>query len=1246
MQLTKAAIARPVFFLMLMIAAVLLGTIGYNSMTVEENPDVEFGSITIRTPYPGANPEEVSELVSQTLEDAVSGVANLREVFSSSQESLSLVILQFDVGSDMEAALNDVRAQVDAAVAELPDDAEEPVIEKQDSSSQPIMQLVAKSETLSDRELRTLFDEEISDRFTRVDGVSQASVTGGEVREIQVQLDRAALIQYKVGVLDVVQGILGSSTNIPAGRVVTDREEFSVRLLGDFQSVDEIRNSNITLRDPTDQMAMPEQLSLDQIATVVDGSQERRSYSRLDGNDSVTVTIQKSNEGNAVTISEEIVGHEGEGGLISELQQEYGIDMEVVFNRATQIEESIFDLTLALGLGIFLVTSIIYVFLHNIRGTIIVGIAIPVSLFFTFIAMWALGFTINNLSLLALSLAIGVLVDDAIVILENIYRHLREGEPPVDAAINGRGEIGLAAIAITLADVVVFLPIAFLPGVVGQFLTPLALGFAICVTFSLFVSFTITPMLAARWYKKGEDMETGRSGFAKWFDRGLFKVIDWYSAILKRALKRPTTVFVAGFTALVGIVVFMVAGRGADVPFQAAIQVGAIMFMVTLLLGLGSFGVKTFGTIYGARRYAIVWFGLSVILAIALFAVRGSLPETPLAAAPPPALVLGGFFLGFVIMGLIGFVVNLAKKEITNKFIGGAIVFGLILLGFAVGGWAYATQYKRDAAFSFQFFPPSDGGRVVVNMELPPGTNLETTEQAVRRVEGVLAQHPDVEFVLSELGSRGSGGFGVPDNGPNYAQVTGTLYPKRALLDQITFWSEPETQLRDRSDTKIAADILFDLHNNLPGVEYTVSATAQQGFGLPIQFSLLSDDRQLLAQTAQNVVEGLKGGAVEGVITPDASASPGKPEYRAIPKRDKLAELGLNPSQVGLALRALYEGDDQAKYRVQGREYDVRVMMDLADRNDPNLLSQVPVLFVRNEPVFLTDIAELEVGQTVDKIDRRDKQEEIRISADLLQGKAAGSVQAEIEQWMEQENLMPEGVEYAPGGQAQVQAQEGQYLFFALGLGFVLVYMLLASLFNNLLYPFIVQLAQPQALAGALLALVLTNKPLNLVGFIGIIALVGLVGKNAILLVDYTNTLRERGYERFDALVEAGRTRFRPIMMTTMALLLAMLPIALAVGRGSEFRETIGIVIIGGITLSTILTLVVIPCSYELFDEFSKRVGKVVSKYSIAGGDEDDGEDSGDGTGNGKTDGEAVEKTRLEEEKERQAEAYSSERDR
>jgi multidrug efflux pump subunit AcrB len=811
------------------------------------------------------------------------------------------------------------------------------------------------------------------------------------------------------------------------------------------------------------------------------------------------------------------------------------------------------------------------------------------------------------MTLLAVSLAVGVLVDDAIVVLENIYRHLKMGEDPRDAALNGRAEIGMAAIAITMADVVVFLPIGFMGGIVGEFFRPLALSFAATVVVSLFVSFVVTPMLASRWYRKGEDLEHPTGKFAIGFEKMFGKFESFYRRVLEWALNHRWFVFISG--AVVLFAVFMFIGGSTAPAANMAVQTAFPLTIVSVLIGMGVIGVNYWPKVLGEkprRNIYLAFIGLAMLAQVGMnLMTRFQTAHGGIGMLQ--ALVMGvlvgalmGLLMGtaawFVIMGVFGTIANLIKTKTKTRFLGSALLFGLVFPMAAIAGFGYA-QWKKEAVFKFQFFPESDGGQVQVEIQLQPGVSLERTQAIVERVEGIASKHPDAKYVLSQVGTLGSGGFGDTGNqGSQYARVTVSLYDKKALIG-----NKAGEKLRTRSDQAVGAD-LVEMIGRIPGATVKVSANNGQGFGAPIQMSFASEDRNLSINTAAAIKRRLDAGAIKGVINADTSSKPGKPEKRLIPDRSKLANFGMTVADVATGLRLLYEGDDSTKLRIKGREYPVRVMMDPLERNNPKTLDRLPIRFSNGNPIYLSSVVQQVPGTSPDKIDRRNRNDEVRLTADLLPGFAAGSVQAQIDKLIADEKLVPEGVKVKPLGQADASAREMVFLFSALGLGFLLVYMLLASLYDNLLYPLIIQLAQPQAFVGALLALMVWNKALNIVGFIGLICLVGLVGKNAILLVDYTNTLRARGRNRHDALVEAGPTRLRPIMMTTLALILGMLPIALAIGRGSEFRETIGIIIIGGISLSTMLTLVVIPCSYTILDDASIALGKMLRR---GGGDED-----------------------------------------
>jgi len=1170
---------------MLMVAAVLMGYLAFSGMRKEQSPDVSFGVVTVETPYPGASPDEVNTLISRKVEEAVSGINGLRTVTATSQEGVSVVVAQFDIGTNMDAALSDVRSKVDAIVNDLPTDALKSTVSKIDTSSSPVLTMVASSSTLSNQALRDLADDKLGDIFGQIPGVASVDVNGGDVRELEVQLSKDQLLKYGIGIAQIQQAVFGATQNVPSGHLIKGDQEYNVRVLGEFKTPDDLANMVISVPDPTQPLALPQTVHLKDVAKVIDTTAERSSYTRLNGKEAVSISVQKSRDGNSIEIAK------AADQAIGQIKKTYGVEIEKIYNEATQIDETLGDLSFALCFGIFLVATIVFIFLHNMRGTIIVAIAIPVCLMSSFIAMAVLGFTINSMSMLALSLAIGVLVDDAIVVLENIYRHLRKGEDPREAAINGRSEIGLAAIAITMADVVVFTPIGFMGGILGEFFKPLGLSFAATVLISLFVSFTVTPMLASRWYKAGEDMEHPVGGFARGFETAFHGLERFYKRVLEWALGHRWFVFISGFVVLIGVFM-MIAGSFAP-SGPAAVSTTIMLIPIALVIAVIAFGAGYWPKVLSpeARRPLMkAVYVASVLVALLVLAGVAFGKGAGLAMGILAGIggAIGTFGAIFLVAGVAALLANIFNTRSRSRILLSALAFGLCFPIFALIGFSWA-HWKGEALFKFAFMPPTDNGSVSVGIELPPDASLAATQKVVDRLEKICMSDPDVKYVLTQVGSAASGGFGAGGAlGQNRAAIQVTLFDKASFFDSFSKHTE---HIRHRADTAVAADLL-EKTGKIPGANVTISAN-NSGFGLPIQLSLVGQDRQLLVDTAEKVVLGLRGGAIKGVISPDLSSKPGVPEKQIVPDRLKLAQYGLNVNQLGTAARILYQGDNSTKYRVNGREYDIRVMLSLADRNDPNILSELPISFVRGNPLYVSSLGTINPGLGVDVIQRRDRQDEVQVTADLLPGYAAGSVQAQIDAWMTKNHMLPEGVKELAGGQADIQGREGPALFIAIFLGLILVYMLLASLYDNLLYPFVIQLAQPQAMVGALLALMITDQTLNIVGMIGIITLVGLVGKNAILVVDYTNTLRGRGRNRHDALLEAGPTRLRPIMMTTLALILGILPVALALGRGSEFRQTIGITIIGGISLSTILTLVVIPCSYTIFDDFSSYLGGV-----------------------------------------------------
>ncbi len=1116
MWLTLAAIRRPVWVFMLMIAAMVLGYLALQSLPVEQNPEIDFPFITIQTPYPGASPQEIETLVSKPIEDAVTTVNGIRSIQSTSLEGLSIVAIEFELGVDQDGSLNDVKSKVDEVVGTLPVDSEKPIVSKLNLANEPILFIAAESETLSALDLRDTLDDRVRDRLARVPGVAEVRVTGGQIRELRVAVDHNRLLSYGLGITDTLNALRGAAVNIPGGRITEGSSETSVRVQGEFSTVDELRNLVIPVSDRMDPNVSPAVVRLRDIATITDGPAERTEVSRVNGRDAVILTIQKTREGNTVAITDAVKAE------LATLGDEFPIKFTVTREAAKQVKESLHELNIALFVGIVGVVGIVYMFLHNFRGTLIVALAIPTCLFAAFAAIGAFGFTLNIMTMLGLSLAVGILVDDAIVVLENTYRHLQMGEDPETAAINGRMEIGLAAVSITMVDVVIFLPVAMMGGITGQFFRPFALTVATATLFSLFVSFTLTPMLASRWYRKGENLEDKR-GFGKWFDIGFHRFADGYRRVLNKALERRWLVFVGGWAFLFGV--FMMIGGSFAPSAGAAVEMGM---------------------------------GLAMTAGVVAIAI---------------------FVLSF-----------LARKTNVRILLGGAL-FAAAMIAFTVLGFTL-TQFKGGPIFNFSFAPATDSGQLSVNVTMPPGASLDRTLGVVERIEGIAREIPDVEYVTSTVGAQTSG-IGTRSSGSQYAQLQVTLRDKQSLEDVLKFWAK-EDGLRTRHQNSLVTDLQQRI-GKIPDARIVVSAQSGFAFGAPVQVGIKSTDAEAVAPAAQRALAALAN--VEGIVNVELSSNPGKPELVVEPDRVRLADNDLSVATLGAVTRVLYEGNTDAKFREGGREYNIRI--NLADdvRQDAAALSSVPIAFRQGNPVYLGQIANIKESESTDKVERKDRQRQIVVSANLLPGYIIGTMGPKIEKALDEANL-GDNVFFAQQGENETQQREQPYIAMAFGLGIILVFLVLASLFNNVLYPFVIQLAQPQALVGAFLALMIAGKAFDIVGVIGVIMLIGLVGKNAILLVDYANTLRARGEDRHTALLDSGYARLRPIMMTTLALILAMVPIALAFGRGSEFRQGLGIVIIGGLSLSTLLTLFVIPCSYTIFDDLSTSIDRLKRRMS------------------------------------------------
>jgi HAE1 family hydrophobic/amphiphilic exporter-1 len=1031
------------------------------------------------------------------------------------------------------------------------------------------------------KELRRIADDVIKDRLGKLKGVGSVSVVGGDIREILVSVDKDALEGYGLTISDVVQALQATNLNLPSGSIREGRREYAVRAVGEFQSPDEVRDVRLVTRRGNS-------IFLSDVAEVSDTVAERTSLARVDSVDSVAVTVLKQSDANTVQVADgvrnELMALTGqtfdeEGKEVKGAPRRAGvlppdITARITRDQSTFIREALHDLQKSLMLGSLFAVLVVFLFLHNLRGTFIVALAIPTSIIATFTPMFFSGFTLNMMTMLGLSLTVGILVDDSIVVIENIYRHLRLGERPREAAFSGRTEIGLAAITITLVDVVVFVPIAFMGGIVGQFFRQFGLTVAMATLFSLFVSFTLTPMLSSRWFREAEALpdEEGRSARqagASLFSRVLgafFAALDRvygafrarYRRVLAWALDHRLVTVMIGIVALLACTAIAIprpslaevtkalpkAGMAMAKAAAAAVAVGAALFLLATAVVLIARLLRLLRTVR-IRRIAypaVIVAGVLVVVGICGGLVFAGLPK----------LAVGALVL----------VLTLAATALGGK--GGRLPM------LAVGVVALLVALFAVKPLGFEMFPQVDQGQVTVGVELPAGSSLAATDGIVKRLEDYLLdrkRNPEVESVLSTVGSDGASNAGIA--------VT--------LVDKA---------LRKRSDTKFA-DAVAQYARTVPGANIKASAYAGMGGGgrSPVSIELSGSNMDELVRIADRIKSRIA--QLPGIVNADTTWKVGKPELRALIDRNRAADRGVSTYQVASALRASLEGDTNSKYREGSNQYDIRVRLNQADRQSVDQVANLVVGF-GSGAVYLGDIAEVSLSTGPTKIDRKNRQRMVAVTADIGVGHTAGNVEQDIRKAIKGVPLGTVSMNF--GGESEIRGESFGNLGQALGLAVILIYVLQAALFEGYLSPFIIMFALPMALVGALLAMVITGKSLSIITMIGIIMLMGLVGKNAILMVDYTNTLRARGMERREALLEAAPIRLRPILMTTLAMVCGMLPIALATARGGEIRAPMAITVIGGLIVSSMLTLLVIPVLYTVFDGVAASFARLMRR--------------------------------------------------
>jgi len=1032
MKLAEISIKRPSLVIVLFTILTLGGLLSYSMMGYELIPKFETNMVTISTVYPGASPAEVETSVTRKIEDAVGSLENVKKVESSSYESLSVIMVQLNTGADVNYALNDAQRKVNAILADLPEDADPPSLQKFSLDDLPIMTLSISSNKLNNKDLYDLLDKKIEPIFSRVNGVAQVDLVGGQEREIQVSLDEKKMQGYGLAIADVQQAILSSNLDFPTGALKTRTSRSTIRLSGKYIDVQEMNNLVVSNKDGA-------QVRLSDIATVFDTQKDIEKVARYNQNSTILMQIKKQSDANAVSVSELVQK------TIAQVEGNYKVqDIKVnIVDDTTDFtleaaDHVIFDLFLA----IILVAVVMLLFLHNIRNAFIVMVSIPVSLIATVIGMYLMGYTLNLMSLLGLSLVVGILVDDAIVVLENVYRHMEMGKSRIRAAYDGASEIGFTVTAITMVIVVVFLPIAMSSGLVSDILAQFCVTVVIATMFSLLASFTIIPWLSSRYGKLVH--LTGKNPFEKfilWFEKQLEKFTHWISGILEWALKS------------------------------------------------------------GLRRIMVV---------------------------------------------VVTFIVLIAS-------------FMLVAFGF-IGG---------------EFFPKMDRGQFLVQMELSKDASVEKTNQVTLAVEKYLRDDKDVVDMITTVGQQSSG----------FGGAQATLYQSEIQVILVD-----KSERAESTDIK-SAKIKRALEEKFTGVEFKTAPIGLMGAdNAPIEMVVTAQDNATANKEANRILELLK--KVPGSVDAELSTDSGSPEVQVNIDRDKMSSLGLNLSSVGQTMQTAFSGNTDGKFRAGEYEYDINIRFGDANRQSIDDVRNLMFTNPSGQQVRLSQFADVKMGSGPSLLERRDKAPSVKVKSKVV-GRPVGDVANEwAAQFMENEKTKPAGVSYIWSGDMENQTEGFGTLGIALLAAIVLVYLVMVSLYDSFVYPFVVLFSIPLALIGVMVILAITGNSLNIFTMLGMIMLIGLVAKNAIMIVDFANMRKAAGASTHDALIQANHARLRPILMTTIAMIFGMIPIAIAKGAGAEMNNGLAWVIIGGLTSSLFLTLIIVPVVYSLFDSLLRRMGK------------------------------------------------------
>lgn len=1031
MILSDLSVKQPVFATMMMVALVVLGIFSYKELSIDLYPEVDLPVVTIQTVYPGVAPETVETEVTKRIEEAINPIEGIKHIESTTTEGVSMVVAEFELGVNIHTAAQDVRSKVSALRRDFPTGVEEPIIDRIDPADMPIVSLSVSSPELSPKELTSLTEKVIKKRLENIEGVGSLKIVGGQRREIQIFLNPERMKSYGLTVPDVVLALRRENLEVPAGKVTSGVVEELVRVEGKIEDPKLFQNLIVkTVK------GVP--IYLGEIARIADGYEEQRTLALINGKRALALELRKQSGSNTVDVADAVAA------ALPKLNGELPgrTRLGIVRDSSTFIRESVEDVQNTMVLGILFTVFIVFLFLNSWRSTVITGLTLPVSIISAFIIMKVLGFSLNMLTLMGLSLSVGLLIDDAIVVRENIVRHMQFGRDHFEAARRGTSEIGLAVMATTFSIIAVFVPIAFMKGIVGRFFYEFGITVAFAVLVSLFVSFTLDPMLSSRWYDPAVETNRKRRGLARWleaFDEWFMGLRTTYEKSIRFALRH----------------------RGLILGFSA------IMFIV---------GLALFGTL------------------------------------------------------------------------------------------------GQD------FMPSYDRGEFQVSFKTNPGSAIEQTEAISNDLVSRIARKPGVDYTFTTIGAGSSS----------------------ALNEGVIYVKLKEKEHRPLSDIEMRDHLRRELASYSRAI-VSLEEVADMGESRPLQLSVKGAELSRIDALSAQVADIVRG--VPGAVDVDRSLDRDKPEIKVHIDRKLASDLGVNLESLAVTMRTLLNGEVATQFEDEdGDAYDVRVRLSDQERRSIDGLNDVDILSSKKNAeggdllIPMGQVARFERGSSSAQIRHLDLVREVRIFANTS-GRAMGDVEKDIKARLENVAL-PAGYSVTFSGDAEEMGETFNYIYDALILAVVFIYLILASQFGSFTHPLAIMLSLPLSLIGVALILIITGDTLSIMSMIGLILLMGLVTKNAILLIDYTKRLRLEGKDVIAALTEAGSTRFRPIVMTTMAMIFGMLPLAFEIGAGSEMRAPMARAVIGGLVTSTLLTLIAVPVVYSLIDDVAQKFSRKKPSHS------------------------------------------------